>query len=169
MDAAASVVFIQSHKDVIKLLCRVCGERLEDRKPSYEIKSRITDLNKAFLLGITEVDSVDLYPTKFCEGCRLKLRNVLKRGVTTTYKPRSYWSVNCSSGNCEICNLYNSRSRGRKRKKKNSGVGRPSFNTDVWTRKLTETLLTTTESFGNYEFEPKKDCTICFCPLCNKV
>lgn len=164
----------QVHSEVLEKLCLVCGCFLP--KLCYDVEKYKEDLSRAFYLNIEECHDKHIFPQKMCDKCYYKMRNILGRNTTPNSLNVQTWVAHKESC-CPICELGSTVRKPGKKAKVSYRTGRPTENTNFWSREHSSNLLAATPpnklsiklDVVNMKSENNPQLEMCKCSLCQNI
>ena len=163
---------------MLSKLCFLCGNFF---KKSFSIENHKDKIKTAFYIDVTPCSDNSIFPSKICERCYLKLKNIIKGSSTLEPMKPINWKEHDPVA-CSVCSTQPDRRGGKRIKNISKNIGRPNLTMEtVWTRKRSEQLKSTTKDVIS-NFHELTDPTLidipstlnpqmkhCLCKLCSTL
>lgn len=116
---------LDSHLEFLKKSCRVCGHYYGEKHKEqfYECSNLIIEIYLVFGVDISD-DKRDIHPSTLCHNCYAKCLKSQKNQFYKTATVPIRWKEH-GDDNCEICELFEKKRRGGRKRKLAKGRGRP--------------------------------------------
>lgn len=159
------------HQDCLAKSCRVCGLFKGEKSGEYLYDCLKSDLKEKILLTFNvdiENDYSQIHPTKLCNNCYSKCyRSCDKNNV----EPFS-WTEHAEG--CQICLHFKTKQRGGRKRKNNTGAGRPKkiasvkhshTKIEIPQEIISSPIINTTPELARF-CDPPPDL---LCPICKEI